>query len=32
MEVITAKEAHEKALSIIPSQIENVVSFIFFHS
>ena len=29
MEVITAKEAHEKTLAIIPSQIENVVSFIF---
>ena len=29
MEVITAKEAHEKTLAIIPKQIKNVVSFIF---
>lgn len=29
MEVITAKEAHEKTLTIVPNQIVNVVSFIF---
>ena len=29
MEVITAKEAHEKTLSIIPNQIKNAVPFIF---
>ena len=29
MEVITAKEAHEKSLSTIPIQIRNVVPFIF---
>ena len=29
MEVITAKEAHEKTLSIIPNQIKIVVPFVF---
>ena len=29
MEVITAKEAHEKSLSTIPIQIKSVVPFIF---
>ena len=29
MEVITAKEAHEKSLSTIPIQIKHVVPFIF---
>lgn len=29
MEIITAKEAHEKSLSTIPIQIKSVVPFIF---
>ena len=29
MEIITAKEAHEKALSTIPIQIKSVMPFIF---